>query len=431
MKQIGILGGGIAGLSLSYFLGPDSEVLEKDSECGGLCRSFQKEGFTWDIGGHIIFSKDTEILDFELSLLGDKVARFYRRNSVWFKRRFVKYPFENGLSALDKEDIFECLYHFIADKPGPQNNFRDWIYNTFGRGLAEKYLIPYNTKIWKTRPEEMGTAWVERIPRPPVEDVIKSALGIETEGYVHQLYFYYPKSGGFQVLPKSFEEQIGDRIIRNFPVTGVRRVADGWVVSDGRSERRYEKIVCTMPIFDFVAALERVPPEVGRAVDALKYNSLLVVLVGVAKPKLTDQFAVLVPQPDLPFHRLCFYGYYGPNYVPEGASSVVAEITAREGDELWSLSDEQIAFRVVEGLDREGFLNRKDVFLTDVRRIKYAYVIYDLGYEKNRRVVHDYCRAQGIELCGRFAQFQYDNSDAVIRSAKTVATRLLDGAAGR
>src|SRR5271169_1275191 len=97
VKRVGILGGGIAGLSLSYFLGEDSEILEKDATCGGLCRSYQKEGFTYDLGGHIIFSKDKEILDFELSMLGDRVGQFYRRNSVWFKNRFVKYPFENGL----------------------------------------------------------------------------------------------------------------------------------------------------------------------------------------------------------------------------------------------------------------------------------------------------------------------------------------------
>src|ERR1700733_14876038 len=122
MKEFGILGGGIAGLSLSYFLGENSEILEKSEECGGLCRSFEKDGFTYDLGGHIIFSKDQEILDFELNLLKDKVNRLYRKNSVWFKKRFVKYPFENGLAALDKEDIYDCLYHYLNNPQRPQNN---------------------------------------------------------------------------------------------------------------------------------------------------------------------------------------------------------------------------------------------------------------------------------------------------------------------
>ena len=425
MKRYGILGGGIAGLSLSYFLGPDSEVLEKDGTCGGLCRSYHTQGFTYDLGGHILFSKDQEILDFELSMLGDKAGQFYRRNSVWFKKRFVKYPFENGLSVLDKQDNFECLFHFIQNQPGPQNNFRDWIYNTFGKGLAEKYLIPYNTKIWNTAPELMQTQWVERIPKPPLEDIVKSALGIETEGYVHQLHFYYPKSGGFEELPKAFEAHVKDRIVTNFPVSEIRRTAGGWHVANGKGEREYEKLINTMPIFDFIKALKGVPPEVQKAVADLKYNSLIVVMVGVAKPQLTDNFAVYVPQEDLPFHRLCFYGYFGNAYVPEGSSSAVAEITANEGDDVWSMTDKQIASVVVDGLDKEGFLNKKDVYLTEVQRTKYAYVIYDLDYEKNTSIIYNWCRQQGIEQCGRFAEFRYYNSDAVIRSAKTVSSRLL------
>ena len=170
--------------------------------------------------------------------------------------------------------------------------------------------------------------------------------------------------------------------------------------------------------------MEGIPTEVKRAVDSLKYNSLIVVMVGVAQPKLTEQFAVYVPQSDLLFHRLCFYGYFGNAYVPTGASSVVAEITANEGDSVWSMTDQEVADHVVDGLAREGFLSKKDVIATDVQRTKYAYVIYDVDYEKNLAVVYDYFKQQGIELCGRFAEFVYYNSDGVIRSAKTVATRV-------
>lgn len=428
MKRVGILGGGVAGLSLAYFIGSDCEVLEKMDECGGLSRSYQADGFTFDLGGHIIFSKDQEILDFELSLLKDKVNRLYRRNSIWFKGRYVKYPFENGLDVLDKEDKFECLYNFLENPQRPQHNFEDWIYNTFGKGLAEKYLIPYNTKIWNTPPIEMDTAWVDRIPKPPAVDIIKSALGVETEGYRHQLYFYYPKSGGFQTLPKTFEELVADRIIRNFAVKSVRRNGKKWVVSNGSDEKEYGQLICAMPIFDFIAALANVPPEVKIAVENLKFNSLIVVLVGLAKEGKQDRLGVYFPQPDLLFHRIVFFDYFGKSYVPDGCSSIVAEITAKEGDAVWSMNNSQIAAQVVNGLEKEGFLEKKDVVTTSVQRTKYAYVIHDLHREKNLQIIKDYCRHQNIELCGRFAEFEYYNSDAVIKSAKTVAARLADSA---
>jgi len=424
LKRIGVLGGGIAGLSVSYFLDTENDVLEKESECGGLCRSYSVNGFTYDIGGHIMFSKDTEILDFEVDLMKDNLNKHIRRNTVWFKGRFVKYPFENGIGVLDKEDTFDCLYHFLHNPPRPTHNFEDWIYNTFGSGLANHYLIPYNTKIWKTDPKEMDIHWVERIPKPPVEDVIKSALGIETEGYTHQLYFYYPKTGGFQSLPRAFEAHINNNIIRNFEVKKIHKKNNAWIVSNGHEERVYEKIISTMPMFEFFNAMQDVPSSVMNAVNQLQYTSLFVVLIGLNRERRFEMTSTYFPQPDLLFHRVVFHDYFGKNYVPAGCSSMVAEITARENSALWKTPDEEVVQQVIEGLHREGFLEPTEVITTEIRRIKYAYPIYDQTREKNLVIIYQWCKEQDIELCGRFAEFNYYNSDAVIRSAKTVAERV-------
>ena len=66
--RIGILGGGLAGIALAYFLQNNDriesiEILEKESEPGGLCRSFHINGICYDIGPHAIFSRDDEMLN--------------------------------------------------------------------------------------------------------------------------------------------------------------------------------------------------------------------------------------------------------------------------------------------------------------------------------------------------------------------------------
>lgn len=429
MKEIGILGGGVAGLSLGYFIGKDCEILEKSASVGGLCKSYEKDGFTFDLGGHIIFSRDTEILDFELELLEGKTNKLFRKANCYYKNRFVKYPFENGLSVLDKEDIYEILVGFVNNPPRPQNNFEDWIYNTFGKGLAEKYLIPYNQKIWKTPLTEMGVQWVERVPKPPVEDLVKSALGIETEGYVHQLYFHYPKTGGFETLPKTLAEHLPGQIATEFPVKKVLKDKQKWRVISDKDEREYEKLICAMPIYDLAASLENVPTEVVNAVSALQYNSLIVVMVGLNRPRREDMVTCFFPEKEIIFHRLVFFDYFGSNYAPEGCSSMVVEITGKENDQTFSMTDEQVAQRVIDDLTREGLIQKNEVVTTAVKRVKYAYPIYDLHREKNLEIVNAFCAEQKIELCGRFAEFNYLNSDAVIRSAKTVAARVREGVA--
>lgn len=420
--KVGILGGGLAGVSAAYFLQEksfDVEVLEKEDECGGLCRSFSKNGFSYDLGGHIIFSKNIEILDIMLKMLGDNIQKLYRNNKIWFKNRFVKYPFENGLSTLDKEDIYDCLYGFIENKHPKPNNFKEWIYHTFGGGLAEKYLIPYNEKIWNTKAEKMGIEWVERIPKPPIEDVIKSALGIDTEGYTHQLYFHYPLKGGIQALISAFESKL-KKVRKGFNVSKIKKNGNQWIVSDGKTEITYDRIISSMPIFDLAEALEEIPSNVKSAINKLKYNSLTVVLLGIDKKKNNDKFAVYFPQKEIVFHRICFHSYMGQWYSPEGKYSIVAEITTNPNDGVHELSDEKISSKVVDGLYREGLIDKKDVCETDVKRMKYGYVVHDLDFKNNTSLFRDYFNSIGIPLNGRFAEYEYHNMDQVVGKAHKI-----------
>src|SRR6516165_3200287 len=229
--NIGILGGGISGLTLQRFLNYPSEVLEKASVPGGLCRTFWKDGFGFDIGGHILFSKHQHVNDLVNTLLGDNINHCKRLNKILFKGRYVKYPFENDLGALEKEDAYECLIGYLKnDFSGEPTNLEEWAYAAFGRGIADRYLNAYNRKIWKMEPRDMGLEWVGRIPRPPMEDVVRSAMGIETEGYTHQLHFRYPLHGGFEALVKAMIKDPA-HVHCGIKVEKIRKVGDRWHVA--------------------------------------------------------------------------------------------------------------------------------------------------------------------------------------------------------
>src|SRR5262249_52482328 len=156
--------------------------------------------------------------------------------------------------------------------------FEEWMYYTLGRGITERYLIPYNRKIWKREPREMGIEWVERVPRPPLEDVVKSALGIETEGYTHQLYFFYPREGGIESLARAFAREVRERhrLETGYRVERIERSGPGWIIN---GERRVRTLVTSMPILPMLETLRDVPRPVLDAARALHYNSLRVVLL--------------------------------------------------------------------------------------------------------------------------------------------------------
>lgn len=419
----GIIGGGLAGVSLRYFLEHDCEVLEKEERPGGLCRTFHADGFSYDIGGHILFSKDRALMDIFSDVLGENINHCRRNNQILYKDRYLKYPFENGLGKLDREDIYECLIGYLVNEHPEPRNFKEWIYHVFGSGIAEKYLVPYNEKIWKVPLEEIGLEWVERVPRPPVEDIVKSALDIETEGYIHQLNFCYPAVGGIEALIGAFSDE-GARVTTGFEVRRIDRRDGGWVVSDGRDEKFYDKLVLTMPVKEAVKHLSGVPDKVLDAAAALRYNSVRVVLVGVNNESLMDKSAIYIPDPDVLPHRICFMGFFSKSMVPDGLSSLIAEVTSPGGVLGYDIPDAELAKRVVDDLHRIGIIDKRDVVVVDVKNMEYGYVIDDRYHVKNKTIIRDYFDSIGIILHGRFAEFEYINMDEVIRRSVEMASRL-------
>lgn len=431
--MIGILGGGLSGLTLASRL-REAEVLEKEGRPGGLCRSLETEGFTFDPhGSHILFSRKPEAMALYEELLGDNVCRRRRNTKVYYKGRYVKYPFENGLSELPVEDNLACLAGYIDAYIGRETgrspkptNFEEWMRYRFGKGITELYLRPYNEKIWKTPAADMGIEWVEgRVPDPPLEDVIKASLGIPTEGYTHQLHFLYPREGGVESLIRGLLPRVR-KVRAGFAVTSVCRKGDSWRVSDGREEREYDGLVSTLPIPELVRALGDVPPDVRAAADALVHRSLVTVMVGLRREALNDFSWVYFALPEYgPFNRISFPSNFSDRVAPPGTSSAVAEITCDAGDELWSASDETLAERVVERADALGVFRRTDVIVTRVARTRYAYVVFDKGHRRNLDLVTRYAERTGIRLLGRFGQFDYINTDQVLLRALALAKEMV------
>lgn len=425
--KIGILGGGLAGLAVANFLKHDFEILEKNKECGGLCRSIREKGFTFDYGGgHIIFSRDKRVLEFMVQKLGNNVVRRRRNSKIFFKGRYIKYPFENGLFELPRRDLFDCFYGYVENliklrekKPKQPKNFEEWMYATFGKGITERYLLPYNRKVWNFEPRNMAVDWVkDRVPQPSVEDVFKSALGIETEGYTHQLFFYYPKRGGIYSLIQSFEKKCNGKITKEFNTKSVKKEGNRWIVSDGKNEKIFDKIVSTIPITELVKIYQKVPMEVKRAARKLRYNSLITVLLGVDEKKINSFHWVYFPREEEGlFNRVCFPFNHSPHVVPRGKSSATVEITCTPNDKIWKMRDEKLAEDAIEKLDSFRVIKKEKICFSKVMRLEYAYVINDLGYNKNIEIVRKFFANENVVLCGRFSEFKYMGMDGTVKSA--------------
>jgi protoporphyrinogen oxidase len=303
-----------------------------------------------------------------------------------------------------------------GDLPAPRT-FRDWIYYTFGKGIAECYMVPYNEKIWKYPTHHMSLHWVDgRIPRPPVDDVIKSAIGISTEGYTHQSVFSYPLDGGIEALVKAIARPVEPFIKTGFRVSSLKKEDGRWLISDGAETIKADRIISTIPVQHLIAALDGVPKEVRRACDALTYNSLVCVNIGI-RGAVPEYSWLYIPDPALgKTNRVSFPSQYSRHVAPGGCSAILAEITFQPGDPVARMSDGELVSEVTGTLVEMGLITLDRIVFSSVMRQPFAYVVYDKQYQENIAVVRDYCRTLGIPLVGRFSQFEYLNMDGCIRS---------------
>jgi UDP-galactopyranose mutase len=121
-------------------------------------------GFTFDFAGLIMFSNDPGVHELYKTLLGDNVHWQDREAWIYTKNVYTRYPFQGSLYGLPAEVVAECILGAVecatgrtqtlsetngnGKKPAAPQNFEDFIYNVWGRGIAEHFAIPYNRKLW-------------------------------------------------------------------------------------------------------------------------------------------------------------------------------------------------------------------------------------------------------------------------------------------
>lgn len=413
---------------MSLFLKHQSLVLERNNHPGGHASSVMDKGYTFDNGPHIMFSRNKEILDFMIKILGKNIHLSKRNNKIIYKNRVVKYPFENDLKSLPPEDNFECLKSFVFNpykkKYRNPKNLKQWFLYHFGQGICEKYLFPYNEKVWKIPVDKLSMSWSARIPNPPPDDIIRSAIGFETEGYLHQLHYHYPSKGGYQAISNSLAKHAN--IKYGFNVKKIIKKNKKFLVSNEKEILEFDSLVSTMPIQELIKIVDiKIPKKVLKAIKKLIVNPIYTTNLGIKGEDKNKYTAVYFPESKYWFNRLSFPATFSPHNSPGGHYSIQAEVTATKNSSLWRKKDSEILNHTINGLVETGFIkNKKDIVYQKVVRHDYAYVVYDTKYDEAVKIVREWFPKQGIHLVGRFSYFEYINVDAVIERSMEIAGRI-------
>ena len=145
-----IIGAGISGLTFANYTKNNYLILEKESEVGGYCRTIKKGDFIWDYAGHFFHFKTDEFKKLFLNEVNkDDIIHKDKCTKILYKNALIDYPFQTNIHELDKQDFIDCLYDlFNREEKENYNNFLDMLYGKFGKSIVEKFLKPYNEKLY-------------------------------------------------------------------------------------------------------------------------------------------------------------------------------------------------------------------------------------------------------------------------------------------
>jgi protoporphyrinogen oxidase len=424
-EHLVILGGGLAGLYAAKQFAKRNctvTILEKEREVGGLCRSFVfDKGIVCDIGPHIFFSRNKDTLAKLLEFMPDN-TKHRRSNRIIHDHKLFQYPFENSLSLLNDDEKHWVSDSFINNQYEnlEVNNMLQFFLKIFGDGITKLYLEPYNEKIWKHHPAFLDTQMVERIPRPPVQDILNSLHGKDSDGYLHQLFFHYPNEGGASTLINNIKQSLPSNvsIITDSNIKEIRDIEGAYQVVTRNHHYSATRILSTIPLRTFcdlyVGFINYI--ELATQSKLLKHNDIYEVVVTCNGDIGGDNFAFMNADRDVIFHRVSKINFLKGNYDLQGKTTLLAEVTVPMGIEY---EHDWLKAQIKKGLDKCFGHVTVDSMLA--RKFENAYVIYDLNhYQTTTDILTKFRKSGHIQFAGRQGLHQYLNTDQVIESVDKV-----------
>jgi protoporphyrinogen oxidase len=436
--RVVILGAGPTGLGAAHRLAElghdDWDVYERAASVGGLAGSVRDEhGFTWDHGGHVMFSHYDYVDDLVARMLGDDREVHARRAFVLLHDRLVPFPLQHNIHRLPDDVFAECRAGIAEAQADdlPRRNFAEWIHAVFGSGLARHFMIPYNTKVWAHPLDLLGTEWQgERVPEVDLARIDENRrLDVDDSGWGPNATFTFP-TRGTGLLPQRIAEALPRPVHLGREAVAIDQRRRVVTFNDG-STSSYDRLVSTMPLPDLVDRLDDPGDELRAAASALHHTSGIFVGIGLRGEAPPERCWVYFPAPDVPFYRVTYLSNYSPAMTPgAGHWSLLAEISAsayRPADPA-AAADATVAGLVATGLltaDQAEY----DIVSRHVTSVPYSYPAPTLGRDAALATLHGALEPLGIHSRGRFGSWRYEigNTDHSLMLGVELADRLVGG----
>lgn len=407
-----IIGAGISGLSYANFCNHnDYLIIEKDSEIGGYCKTVKKDGFVWDYSGHFFHFRNDEIKDYLLKEMDrSKILDVEKHTQIYYNKLYIDFPFQKNIHQLPKNEFIECLYDLFINDYKDESNFKKMLYSKFGKSICEKFLIPYNEKIYACDLNLLDVDAMGRFfPYANKEEIIRNFKQKDNTSY--NSIFTYPKGGAIEYVNSLYKRVNNEKVALNENLISID--LDKKIAKTTNREIKFDKLISSIP---FTSLLQK--SGINFDDDIYSWNKVLVFNLGFnkkGKDKLNHW--VYFPGKDYLFYRI---GYYDNIFNDDRLSLYV-----------------EIGFNKTEKVNPDDYLDRvlndlkKAEIITDHELVAYHSVIMNPAYvhvnkqsDADKRTKMQELTKNNVHSIGRYGDWKYCSIEDNIIEANELAKKI-------
>ena len=326
-------------------------------------------------------------------------------------------------------------------QPSTAPTFASVLEKSLGKTICDDFYFPYARKIWGREPEELSALQAtRRVSAASFTKLVRKILlkgGGAGRGGARR--FFYPRRGYGQITEAYADaaKGLGAEFLMSTEVTTIKRAGDtstdGWSISAKSDEASLnidaDYVWSTIPVTLLPRLIDPAPDQtILAAAGGMHYRAMLLVYLELGVGTFTEYDAHYFPGAEIAITRLSEPKNYSTVSVPEGRTTLCAELPCAPDDHLWRSTDAELGSLVTRDLERAGIPLPGEPLSVHVKRLRHAYPIYLNGHEAPLTVLDTWVTGiPDLLTYGRQGLFAHDNTHHALFMAYSAVDCLVEG----
>ncbi len=398
-----------------------------------------------------------------------------RKSRIIHEKKLYDYPLKINKKTLSNIGILRLIkvsLSYIKSKASSSKpaSLEEFIISRFGNTLYKMFFESYTEKVWGRHPSEISAEWgAQRIKGLSIrkilqdiatkafaqlkreEDVDISQKTIETSLIER---FLYPKFGPGQIwehVAKELKQRQNVTIHMESMLTGIKvdneinKAEVEYCSSEGLVKNLdCDYVISTMPISHLVECLtingkgSTLSASTIDSAKQLPYRDFITVGILLhdfhgPKGETLDDTWLYVQEPNVKVGRIQIFNNWSPFMVKSKEHKWVGlEYFCQQGDQLWSMSKDQLIELALQELCELGLCVKSDFLKGTVLKEEKTYPAYFDSYSDIESIKDELIQVKPLFLIGRNGMHKYNNQDhsmlTAFRTAELIASDCTDSA---